>query len=323
MNAPRPAINRSVTLHFRGDWGRANLHRSLGWLSSQMVGLCGPHTRIAIWNGTGALDNVRAVGRGEVDVALVTPGAFTRMSFEGIGPGADERFAHLRALGSVPQNDRMIFAIRSELGVRSWDELRRKKPALRITAGLDDGVNFMGMAAQKLMEKSGLPRAEIERWGGRYVERGEPHLCIEEMMKGNADAIIQEAAMTRGWSNMAEKIDLTYLPIEPAARDAIEAELRWPSAKLPKGYLRGMHEEMEFLDFSDFLLVTTTDLPDDIAYALAWALIETWQVLEDQYRHLPPERSPVSYPIDPKAACRTPIPLHPGAERYFRDAGHL
>jgi hypothetical protein len=22
-------------------------------------------------------------------------------------------------------------------------------------------------------------------------------------------------------------------------------------------------------------------------------------------------------------ACRTPIPLHPGAERYFREAGHL
>ena len=35
---------------------------------------------------------------------------------------------------------------------------------------------------------------------------------------------------------------------------------------------------------------------------------------------MPPERSPVSYPIDPKAACQVGIPLHPGAERYFRDA---
>jgi TRAP-type uncharacterized transport system substrate-binding protein len=80
---------------------------------------------------------------------------------------------------------------------------------------------------------------------------------------------------------------------------------------------------MEFLDFSHFLLLTTTDLPDDVAYALAWSLIERFSTLEMQYRHLPPERSPVSYPIDPKAACRTPIPLHPGAERYFREAGHL
>jgi hypothetical protein len=64
-------------------------------------------------------------------------------------------------------------------------------------------------------------------------------------------------------------------------------------------------------------------LPDEIAYALAWSLIERFSTLEAQYRHMPPERSSVSYPIDPKAACRTSIPLHPGAERYFREAGHL
>jgi TRAP transporter TAXI family solute receptor len=287
------------------------------------VALSGPHTRVAIWNGTGALDNVRAVGRGEVDVALATPAAFARMSLEGIGPCAGEPFPHLRALGYVPQNDRLIFAIRSEFGIRSFEDLRRKKPALRITAGFDDGVNYMGMAAQKLMEKSGVSRPEFEQWGGRYIEWGEPAHCINEMMSGNADAIIQEAVMSTWWQDMANKIDLNYIPIEPEARDALRNELYWPSEKLPKGYLRGMNEEMEFLDFSHFLLVTTTDLKDDIAYALAWSLIERWKTLEDQYRHVPPERSAVTYPIDPKAVCRTPIPLHPGAERYFRDAKHL
>jgi len=321
--ATAPTIERSVTLNFKGDWGHANFHRALGWLSAEMGKLCGPYSRFAIWNGTGALDNIRAVGRGEVDLALATPAAFVAMAFKGIGPCADERFPHLRALGYVPQNDRLIVAVRSELGIRSFEDLRRKTPPLRIAAGTDDGINFIGMATQRLMEKSGIPRAELESWGGRYIEHGQPFPCIEEMMHGNADAIIQEAVMTRYWYNMAEKIDLTYLPIEARARDALKAEFGWPSAKLPKGYLRGMTEETEFLDFSHFLLVTTTDLPDDIAYALSWSLIETWQRLEDQYRHLPPERSPVSYPIDPKAVCRTPIPLHPGAERYYRAAKHL
>jgi TRAP-type uncharacterized transport system substrate-binding protein len=31
----------------------------------------------------------------------------------------------------------------------------------------------------------------------------------------------------------------------------------------------------------------------------------------------------VSYPIDGYLAARTPIPLHPGAERYYREAGYL
>ena len=143
------------------------------------------------------------------------------------------------------------------------------------------------------------------------------------MLDGDADVIVQEAVMTTYWQELANKRDLVFLPIEPHARDKLKAEYGLPSATLRKDYLRGMDREMEFMDFSHFALITTTDLPDDVAYALAWSLIERWETLEMQYRHIPPERSPVSYPIDPKAVCRTPIPLHPGAERYFRDAGHL
>jgi TRAP transporter TAXI family solute receptor len=320
---PAPRIARSVTLNFRGDWGRANLHRALGWLCYELVRLSGPHTKIGIWNGRGALDNIQAVGRGEVDVALATPAGFAAMAVAGLGPCAQEPFPHLRALGHVPQHDRLVLAIRKELGIRSFAELREKKPALRITAGVDDGTAFMGMAAQAMMNASGMPRATIESWGGRYVEFEEPRECTRAMLDGKADAIIQEAIMTNYWTELADTVDLVYLPIEPAAKARLNQELGWTTATLPKDYLRGMDRDMEFLDFSHFLLLTTTDLPDDIAFALAWASIEQFHVLEQQYRHIPPERSPVSYPIDPKLAARTPIPLHPGAARYYKEAGHL
>src|SRR5579862_5192198 len=121
---PAPKIARSVTLHFRGDWGRANLHRALGWLGYEFLSLSGPHTRFAIWNGRGGLDNVQAVGRGEVDVTLAVPETFMPMAVEGRGPCAGESFPHMRALGYVPQHDRMIVAIRKDFGIRSWAELR-------------------------------------------------------------------------------------------------------------------------------------------------------------------------------------------------------
>jgi TRAP-type uncharacterized transport system substrate-binding protein len=320
---PPPALGRSVTLNFMGDWGRANLHRALGWLCYELGRLSGPRTRIGIFNGRGGLDNVRAVGRGEMDVALATPAQFCRMALEGRGPCAGEAFPHLRALGHVPQHDRMIFGVRRELGLRSFEDIRRKRPKLRIAAGPDDGESFIGMGGHELMRASGIPRSDIEAWGGTYIEREEPRVCIEEMITGNANAIIQEAVMTNWWVDLAKKVDLAFLPIERAAANSLATQFGWTTATLPNGYIRGMDEEMEFLDFSHFLLVTTTDLPDDVAYALAWSLVERWETLEVQYRHIPPERSPVSYPIDPRLACRAPIPLHRGAERYFRDAGHL
>jgi hypothetical protein len=323
MSVPPPKIARSVTLHMRGDWGRANLHRSLGWLGYELLSLTGPDTRFAIWNGRGGLDNVRAVGRGEVDLALATPEPFMRMAVEGKGPCAGPAYPHIRALGFVPQHDRLAVALRKDLGITSWEDLRNRKPKLRITQGPNDGISFMGTGAKALLAAHGLPREALERQGCTFIEYEEPHNCTRVMRDGEADMIIQESVLATWWTELAEKQDLVFLPIEPAARETLKAELGLTTKTLRKDYLRGIDREMEFLDFSHFILLTTTDLPDDIAYALAWSLIERFSTLEAQYRHMPPERSSVSYPIDPKAACRTSIPLHPGAERYFRDAGHL
>jgi TRAP-type uncharacterized transport system substrate-binding protein len=74
------------------------------------------------------------------------------------------------------------------------------------------------------------------------------------------------------------------------------------------------------LDFSDFLMIAREDLPDDVAYLIAWCLCERRQVIDQAYRHIPPARSPVTYPLDPQKIAQTTIPLHPGAARYYREA---
>ena len=46
--------------------------------------------------------------------------------------------------------------------------------------------------------------------------------------------------------------------------------------------------------------------------------------LEARYRNLPIDRSPLTYPIDPRAMCtHSGAMLHPGAERYYREHGYL
>lgn len=320
---PVPYLDRSVSLKFKGDWGRANFHRALGWLSYEMTVLGGPQTSIGIYNGTGFLDNIQAVGNGQVDVAITTPAAIVKMVMEGLGPFEGEKFPHLRALGVLPQNDRLLFAVRKELGVRSFDDLRKSKTPLRIATGFGKTSDFIGLAARLLMKTSGISLEEFEQWGGRFIESDAPWNCVLDLEEGRADAIINEAIMTPWWRDLASKVELDYLPIEPKARDAMLGDYGWPTKSLPAGYHRGITQDSEFLDFSDFLVLTTTDLPEDIAYGLAWSLVETFEVLEVQYSHVPPELSSVTYPLDPREACRASIPLHPGAERYYRAAGHL
>jgi TRAP-type uncharacterized transport system substrate-binding protein len=129
--------------------------------------------------------------------------------------------------------------------------------------------------------------------------------------------------MTWWWQDLANNRDLNFLLIDVTVLDQLEHEYRWPRAVLPDGYFRGLNAPLETLDFSDFLVIVRADMPEDVAYLLAWCLGETRAALESQYRHIPPERSPVTYPLDPATMARTPIPLHPGAERYYREYGYL
>ena len=110
--------------------------------------------------------------------------------------------------------------------------------------------------------------------------------------------------------------EFSFLDIEPAVLDGLWADYSWPSAYVEAGHFSGS-PRLRTLDFSDFRVLARSDLRDDVAYAIAWVLGETRDVIESQYRHLPPERSPVTYPLDPVAMVRAPVPLQPGAARYY------
>jgi len=308
---PEPHIDRTVTLQMQGDWGAANLHRVCGWISMELTDRCGPGTRMAIWNGRGFVDGVHAVVKREVDLAMVTPAAFVRAALDGRGVYAGVEHPELRALGVVPQRDRLVIGVSRSWGIRSFDELRARRPALRLATSIDDGVNHVGLAAGELLRRSGV---DVEDWGGTFLRDERPFESLDHVREGRADAIVHEAVMLPAWQEIGA--DLHFLEVERTVLDGLEADLGWPAADLPAGYFPGS-PALRTLDFSDFLALTHADLAEDLAYAIAWVLGETRSVLERQYHHLEPERSPVTYPLDPITMGRTPITLHDGAAAYY------
>jgi TRAP-type uncharacterized transport system substrate-binding protein len=116
---------------------------------------------------------------------------------------------------------------------------------------------------------------------------------------------------------------MNLLPLEPEALARLNRDFGWNGATLEAGYFAEQDYDVAALDFSDFLLVVRDDMPDDLAHLLAWCLCETRETLERQYHHIPSERSPLGYPLEPRKMAMTSIPLHPGADAYFRSAGVL
>ncbi len=316
-------LDRVITLHMMGDWGSANLHRICGWISSELWKRTLPGSRFATWAGRGGTDAIDAVLDGEVQVAMFVPAPFARTIFEKRGIMERPDVGRLRALGTLPQDDRMVFAIDKTFGVASFAEMRAKKPAFRLATGPDDGQNMAGFAAHRLLEASGVSRAAIEGWGGRVIDGEGPWDTIPLVTRGDADAVLFEAVMTPYWKELIAARPVNFLPFEPQALSGLVDRYGWEVGNVPSDRFPGLPGAFETLDFSDFLLFCRDDFPEDLGYVIAAILCETPAVLERQYRHLAPKDSPVTYPLDPKKIARTSIPLNAGAGRYYAEHGHL
>ena len=315
-----PRIDRDVVLQFQGDWGQANLHRICGWLAQEFNDRAGPGSRTATWSGRGGSDAVDAVSAKRVDLAMITPAYLGHSARDGLGMFDGTPHPELRALGVMPQDDRLVLAVGAELGIKTFDDLRTKKPSIRISTSHDDGVNTIGYAVTRVLAAHGLPRDEIIAWGGTFLEDERPFPPIAWYRDGIADAVFHEAIMSPEWQRATSERKTQFVPMERDALATLERDLRWPSGVLPAGYLPGLDADLLTLDFSDFLVLVHQDMPNDVAYLLTWCMNEASEGIERQYRHIPADRSPVGYPLETRKLQRTSIPLHPAAERYYAES---
>ena len=320
-----PRVARSVSLNCIGDWGQANFHRILSWLTQEFCDRAGPRSRTAICSlRDGGMDSVLQVYHGEADMGITTPAGLLRSSisgaeiFDAVGP-----MPCLRALAVLPQRDRLMFATASGLNVSSFSEIREKRLPLNIAVSENDGTNFIGYVSAQVLEAHGLDEKTMQAWGGSWVKACRPEQVIELFKTGRANAVIQEAIMTPWWRDLVESQALSPVNMEESALSKLSDRDGFQEAFVKAGFWNNILHNVRCVDFSDFVVVVRTDMPDDIANLLTWCLVETRHVLEAQYRHIAPERSPVSYPLEPKKMCQSPLPLHPAAEQFYLQRGYL
>jgi hypothetical protein len=262
-----------------------------------------------------------AVFDGEVDLCLATPAALLSQAVVGSGLFASRALPDLRALAVLPQTDRMVFALDPKFGVRTFAELRAIRPPITIATAPDDGVSVIGYVAARYMEAHGIDTDTLTAWGGRYVVDQRPEQALARMESGNADAVLQEAIMTPWWQTMMRRRDAIALPAEESALRTLRDTCGLGSATIAANFLPGCAHPLLALDFSDFVVLVRSDMVNDVAYLITWCLVETRAAIERQYRHIPAERSPLTYPLDPMRMSRLPIAAHPGASQYYDDAG--
>jgi hypothetical protein len=313
-----------IELKMIGDWGVANFHTLVGMIAANMRFRSEPRSRFWILTGTGFRDNIDAVARGEVDLGITTPlDVPLEWARKGEHLFAGRAYPFLRTLGYYPQDDRLVFAIRADSGITSFADIVKRRYPLRLATAVRDPDNIMTFIIDKLLGLHGIGPGDLEAWGGQWLGEERPQRVVAQAVRGDADAVLFEGIMTPGWYELVEKVPTRFIPFEREVLDRLQRDYGLRPAVLPKGRL-GAERDIPCLDFSHWAIFVRDDMDEEVAYRITAVLVEQRSEMEARFRHIPVERSPLTYPIDPyKMWQGLGAPLHPGAERYYREHGYL
>ncbi|MBI3015661.1 MAG: hypothetical protein HYY65_11530 [Candidatus Tectomicrobia bacterium] len=314
-----------VHLRLMGDWGITNLTSLCGWIATGMRWRTAKTSTFVIHTGRGYKDNVLSVAEGLVDMAVTTPIVTAAQALEGRGM-FERAYPDLRAIAALPHRDRMVLAIAEDVaqryGIRSFHDLREKKPPLRIVTGLNDGINHIGFVAERILNAYGIEWGDIPKWGGKWIEFERPPKAPKLLVSGEADAIFYEAIMT--WHRFTDRRPMRFLSIDEPQLQSLNKDYGYQAETIEAGEFFGLDRAVTTVDWSQWIVLVRGDMPDRVARLMAQVLIEDRDDFEVKYRHMPVMESPLHYPIRPEEVWKTmPVPLHPGAESYYKESGLL
>jgi hypothetical protein len=264
-------------------------------------------------DGPAAIDEV---ARGELQVAIINPAGLLALALRGKGPFKSP--IPLRAITVIPSPDQLAFAVTESTGLRSLQDIRDRRFPLRISirGQMDHSLHLV---VKEVLSAAGFSLDDVISWGGQIrYDAGLPNspTRLGAVQRGEADMIIDEAV--RSWVNAAVESNMRILPFDEPLLERLEA-LGFRRAVIPKASYTALKEDVPTLDFSGFPVYTHVNVPDTIVTSICSAL-------EARKEKIPWQEEG---PLPLNRMCRdTPegplnIPLHPAAERFWRDRGYL
>jgi TRAP transporter TAXI family solute receptor len=248
--------------------------------------------------------NVRVNAR--VDFG-VTSSAFLTSAYNGTfrneGP-----YKNLRLIAKIEDPYYLLLAAKKESRITSIAQVKQQKLPVKI---FDNGG---GMAI--ILEYYGIKPEDIESWGGKM------RVSREDAVNGDFDLIIGFMASpslnpeSSYWTTLSEKFDLYFMELPEELLDKIAGQNVDAEKVIARNQLlRGMDRWIKTLGRSGESVFAREDTPEQAAYDLAKAIDENRGALKWFIR---------VYTYDSNTVWQNfGVPLHPGAERYYREVGYI
>ncbi|HRX21887.1 MAG TPA: TAXI family TRAP transporter solute-binding subunit [Syntrophomonadaceae bacterium] len=266
-----------------------------------------PDAKITIVPGSGTA-NLYRINNNEVDMgATHNIAAYSAVKGEGIFV---EPLDNITAIASLYPSTLQI-AANKELGIISFDQIIDEKLLIKIS--IDQSGSTSAETFKRLLAEYGVNEKEFTEWGGEIVYKN-----MSDSAYMLADGRIDVMSLSTLFPaptilEMQTNKDLVLLEINQDVLNRMTEKYHYNITVIPNGTYNFLDHDLPSLS-TNTIIAVPKNMPEAAAYEVTRSIGENVDYLHDVHAAL--KGLTIS-----RMASDVGIPLHPGAEKYYREQG--
>ena len=281
--------------------GQSGVYYPLGVALSQIYAKAIPNVRATAQVTKASAENLNLLQAGRGELALALADSVSDAWKGDAEAGFPKKLDKLRGLSGTYSNYIQIVA-NADSGIKTLADLKGK----RISVGAAKSGTELN--ARAIFKAAGLTYADLAKV--EYLPFGE---SVELIKNRQLDATLQSAGLgVASIRDLSTSVKIVVVPV-PADVVAKVGDAAYQTAVIPANTYTGQTQDVPTAAIPNFL-VTHSGVSDELAYQMAKQMYENIDTLYAAHN--------AAKVIKRENAIKgMPVPLHPGAERYYREVG--
>ncbi len=281
--------------------GTTGIYYPIGVALSNLYGEALPGVKVSVQATKASVENLNLLQTGRGEVALTLGDSLSQAWSGNEEAGFKQPLKKLRGISAMYPNYIQIVA-RADSGIKSLKDLKGK----RISVGAPKSGTELN--ARAVLAAAGIQYKDFVKV--EYLPYGE---SVELLKNRQIDVTLQSAGLGNpALRDLANSVDIVFVPV-PA--DVIKkiGDKAYVAASIPADTYKGQSAAVPTASVVNFL-VTHEGVSADTVYKMTRAMFENLDKLTAAHAAAKGVKLET-------ATANMPIPLHPGAERYYREKG--
>ena len=281
--------------------GQSGVYYPMGVALSQIYAKSIPNVRATAQVTKASAENLNLLQAGRGELALALADSVSDAWKGEAEAGFPKKLDKLRGLSGTYSNYIQIVA-NADSGIKTLADLKGK----RISVGAAKSGTELN--ARAIFKAAGLTYADLAKV--EYLPFGE---SVELIKNRQLDATLQSAGLgVASIRDLSTSVKIVVVPV-PADVVAKVGDAAYQTAVIPANTYTGQTQDVPTAAIPNFL-VTHSGVSDELAYQMAKQMYENIDTLYAAHN--------AAKVIKRENAIKgMPVPLHPGAERYYREVG--